>query len=441
MKTSEGGAAAGGPEFTPYIGDETTLRELTPRALVLGTLLGVVFGASSLYLVLKVGLTVSASIPVAVISITLFRLASQARRSRRDDPREQHRPDRGLRGRVDRVRRRRDDAGDHDPRVRPRDHARDARRGARRPARHPDDDPAAARAHRRAARASQVPRGHRLRRGAQGGRVGGVARGGLAGGARRGGAPRRQPALSATTIFTGFGIGLALQDRDGRAARAGRTCRRRCSARRSRRARSRPRSRPSCSASATSSGRGSPRSMCAGGVLAYLVLIPLIKFFGDAIPGALAPGTIPISEMGPAPDPQRLRALHRRRRGRGGRHHQPVPLAADHLARPARGAARRERGARRGPAAPHRARPLDAARARRHRRARRRDLARAAAPHEPARRGADRRARLPLRHGLVAPHRRDRLVVEPDLRDDGRDAAPHLPRLPRRRLDRAGPTT
>lgn len=48
--------------------------ELTPRALVVGTLLGIVFGASSLYLVLKVGLTVSASIPVAVISVTLFRL-------------------------------------------------------------------------------------------------------------------------------------------------------------------------------------------------------------------------------------------------------------------------------------------------------------------------------------------------------------------------------
>jgi putative OPT family oligopeptide transporter len=43
----------------------------------MGTLLGMVFGASSLYLVLKVGLTVSASIPVAVISITLFRLFSK----------------------------------------------------------------------------------------------------------------------------------------------------------------------------------------------------------------------------------------------------------------------------------------------------------------------------------------------------------------------------
>jgi putative OPT family oligopeptide transporter len=52
--------------------------ELTARALLLGTLLGVLFGASSLYLVLKVGLTVSASIPVAVISIALFRLAGRA---------------------------------------------------------------------------------------------------------------------------------------------------------------------------------------------------------------------------------------------------------------------------------------------------------------------------------------------------------------------------
>jgi uncharacterized oligopeptide transporter (OPT) family protein len=39
--------------------------------------------------------------------------------------------------------------------------------------------------------------------------------------------------------------------------------------------------------------------MCAGGVLSYLVLIPLIKFFGEHIVGPLAPGTIPISEMGP----------------------------------------------------------------------------------------------------------------------------------------------
>jgi putative OPT family oligopeptide transporter len=58
----------------PYIPASAKLRELEAGPLVLGTLLGIVFGASSLYLVLKVGLTVSASIPVAVISITLFRI-------------------------------------------------------------------------------------------------------------------------------------------------------------------------------------------------------------------------------------------------------------------------------------------------------------------------------------------------------------------------------
>ncbi len=67
-----------GTGFQPYIPHSATLRECTPRAIILGTLLGMVFGASSLYLVLKVGLTVSASIPVAVISLTLFRLWSKA---------------------------------------------------------------------------------------------------------------------------------------------------------------------------------------------------------------------------------------------------------------------------------------------------------------------------------------------------------------------------
>lgn len=64
--------------FKPYIpASVTNLRELTPFPLVVGTLLGIIFGASSLYLVLKTGLTVSASIPVAVIAITLFRLMSK----------------------------------------------------------------------------------------------------------------------------------------------------------------------------------------------------------------------------------------------------------------------------------------------------------------------------------------------------------------------------
>ncbi len=63
--------------FEPYIPPETEIRELTVLPLIVGTILGMIFGASSLYLVLKVGLTVSASIPVAVISITLFRILSK----------------------------------------------------------------------------------------------------------------------------------------------------------------------------------------------------------------------------------------------------------------------------------------------------------------------------------------------------------------------------
>src|SRR3954471_5823767 len=63
--------------FQPYIPDKAKIRELTPLPLIVGTLLGIIFGASSLYLVLKTGLTVSASIPVAVIAITVFRLLSK----------------------------------------------------------------------------------------------------------------------------------------------------------------------------------------------------------------------------------------------------------------------------------------------------------------------------------------------------------------------------
>lgn len=61
----------------PYIPDEADIPEFTWGAVLLGAILGIIFGASSLYLVLKVGMTVSASIPVAVLSITLFRVFSR----------------------------------------------------------------------------------------------------------------------------------------------------------------------------------------------------------------------------------------------------------------------------------------------------------------------------------------------------------------------------
>jgi putative OPT family oligopeptide transporter len=65
------------PEHKPYVPPEQTMPEFTWQAVALGALLGIVFGASSLYLLLKVGMTVSASVPIAVLSITLFRAFSR----------------------------------------------------------------------------------------------------------------------------------------------------------------------------------------------------------------------------------------------------------------------------------------------------------------------------------------------------------------------------
>ncbi|MEZ4401229.1 MAG: oligopeptide transporter, OPT family [Kofleriaceae bacterium] len=61
------------PEHKPFVPADQTIPELTLPAVLMGAVLGIVFAASSTYLGLKIGLTVSASIPVAVLSITLFR--------------------------------------------------------------------------------------------------------------------------------------------------------------------------------------------------------------------------------------------------------------------------------------------------------------------------------------------------------------------------------
>ncbi|MEP7343177.1 MAG: oligopeptide transporter, OPT family [Acidobacteriota bacterium] len=62
----------------PYISASTLIPEFTPRAIILGILFGLIFGASTVYLGLKVGLTVSASIPIAVLSITILRAFGRA---------------------------------------------------------------------------------------------------------------------------------------------------------------------------------------------------------------------------------------------------------------------------------------------------------------------------------------------------------------------------
>ena len=60
-------------EFSPYIPAEESIAEFTLRAVVLGSLFGLLFGAVTVYVGLRAGLTVSASIPIAVLSISILR--------------------------------------------------------------------------------------------------------------------------------------------------------------------------------------------------------------------------------------------------------------------------------------------------------------------------------------------------------------------------------
>ena len=59
--------------FQPYVPANKTLAEFTARAIVLGALFGLLFGASTVYLGLRAGLTVSASIPIAVLAISVLK--------------------------------------------------------------------------------------------------------------------------------------------------------------------------------------------------------------------------------------------------------------------------------------------------------------------------------------------------------------------------------
>lgn len=59
--------------FQPFIPDNARVREFTVKSIVMGAIFGIIFGAATVYLALKAGLTVSASIPIAVIAITLGR--------------------------------------------------------------------------------------------------------------------------------------------------------------------------------------------------------------------------------------------------------------------------------------------------------------------------------------------------------------------------------
>ncbi len=60
-------------KFEPYVPDVSIIPEFTFRAILLGSIFGIIFGAATVYLALRAGLTVSASVPIAVLAIAVFK--------------------------------------------------------------------------------------------------------------------------------------------------------------------------------------------------------------------------------------------------------------------------------------------------------------------------------------------------------------------------------
>mgnify|MGYP001487091422 CR=1 FL=1 len=280
--------------FRPYIPPESRLPELTWGPLLAGTVLGVVFGASSLYLVLKVGLTVSASIPVAVISITLFRLLSRL----------------GLRNASILENNIVQTAGSAGESIA-------FGIGVTMPAiMILGFDLEATRVTLVAVlggllgifmmiplRRALIVEQHGVLKYPEGTACAEVLKAGASEesriAARAGGSEESAETYSgAATIFGGFGIGIAYKTAMV-ALKAWKDVPQKIFG-------------PPFAAASISAeispellgvgyiiGPSIASTMCAGGVLAYLVLIPAIRFFGEGLSGPLAPGTIPIREMGP----------------------------------------------------------------------------------------------------------------------------------------------
>jgi putative OPT family oligopeptide transporter len=66
-------AETSGEKFQPFIAPDQKVPEFTVKAIILGSLFGILFGAATVYLALRAGLTVSASVPIAVLSIAVFK--------------------------------------------------------------------------------------------------------------------------------------------------------------------------------------------------------------------------------------------------------------------------------------------------------------------------------------------------------------------------------
>ena len=66
------------PEFQPFVSPSENRPEFTFRAILLGSIFGIIFGAVTVYVGLRAGLTVAASIPISVLSISILRAFGRA---------------------------------------------------------------------------------------------------------------------------------------------------------------------------------------------------------------------------------------------------------------------------------------------------------------------------------------------------------------------------
>src|SRR6185436_17995411 len=73
MQMTSSAAPSAGKDFKPYVPPTQSPAEFTVKAIVIGALFGLLFGASTVYLGLRAGLTVSASIPIAVLAISVLK--------------------------------------------------------------------------------------------------------------------------------------------------------------------------------------------------------------------------------------------------------------------------------------------------------------------------------------------------------------------------------
>src|SRR6476469_9108705 len=73
MATPASSAPPARPAFRPYVSPQESPAEFTLKAVIIGVLFGLLFGASTVYLGLRAGLTVSASIPIAVLAISVLK--------------------------------------------------------------------------------------------------------------------------------------------------------------------------------------------------------------------------------------------------------------------------------------------------------------------------------------------------------------------------------